>query len=159
MAVMFSGAWTIDFPSATLNGTTLFNSFYNEHRFIIEGSSTRNGPHPFQSIVVPVSVSGPSWFFTLEWFDTMVGWRPNPVPLRRIGAVYTLQSGLVVTLQANNTLAGGGGIPFSTISLQCRNVEPQLNPWHPFTNPYDFRLPKGKRPRPEKPTRRTRRPD
>ena len=147
MAQMLSGDWTVEFPSATLNGTTLFNSFYNEHRFVIEGASNRNGPHPFASIVVPVSVSGPSWFFSLEWFDPLIGWRPNPVPMRRIGADYTLQGGLVVLLQADNTLPGGGGIPFVTISLRCRNLSPKLNPWGPFANPYDFTLPERRKPK------------
>src|SRR5436190_833044 len=116
MAEMFSGDWIVDFPSATLNNNVLYNRFFNEHHFVIEGSMMNNGPHPISSIpgAVPVSASGPSWFIRLEWFNPLVGWLPNPIPLRPIRAVYTLQDGLIVFLQADNTIAGGGGIPFRT---------------------------------------------
>ena len=139
MAEMFSGNWIVDFPSAVLNNNVLYDRFFNEHHFFIEGSGGNDGPH---SDLVPVAVSGQNWFVKLEWFNPLVGWLPNPVPLRRIRAAYTLQDGLIVFLQADNTIPGGGGIPFSSISLSCRNVDPKLNPWQPFVNPYNFILPK-----------------
>lgn len=149
MVEMFSGDWIVDFPTAMLDRADLPNAvsydhFFNEHHFVIEGATMNNGVHPSPNRTIPgtlvVVVSGASWFISLEWFNPLVGWLPNPVPLRRIGAAYTPQGALILSLQADNTLAGGGGIPFRTITLSCRNIDPQLNPWYPFVNPYDFTL-------------------
>ena len=39
-------------------------------------------------------------------------------------------------------------------SLRCRNLDPKLNPWHPFANSYDFTMPRRRKPKPPRPPRR-----
>ena len=74
--------------------------------------------------------------------------------MRRIGADYTLQGELVVLLKADNTLPGGGGIPFVTISLRCRNLSPKLNPWVHSEIRTTLTLPKRRTPETSYPTSR-----
>ncbi len=131
MAEMFSGDWTVEVFQKDAD--------FSE-RFIIEGSRASDGVYPGETATPPVSVSGPSWFIRFEWNDNAgSGWQPSDV--RRTGAAYTLQDGLVVLLGADDNFEQLRDHDFNDVVLRCRNVDPQLNPWHPFANPYDFTLP------------------
>lgn len=74
--------------------------------------------------------------------------------VKRISASYTLQDGLEVSIQTNsavfeNVFENGPKMLFKRCALLCRNVEPRINPWRPFVNPYNFILSKRRsRPRP-----------
>jgi hypothetical protein len=159
MAEMFSGDWTVDVFGHSVEAHVPFLVSFVPHRFVIEGSSTSDGRYPFDTTTAPVSVSGPSWFIRFEWLHMVDSWEPNPAPVRRIAA-YTLEGGFVVFLEADNNIGiavGGSDLPFKSIVLRCRNVDPKLNPWHPFVNPYDFIIPKERQPK--KPIRPRRPPE
>lgn len=151
MAQRFSGDWTVE----------CFVNIHLAHfpyRFIIEGSRTSDGVYPLEITTPPVSVSGPNWSIRLEWYDPREGrtdWFPGNVG--RTGATYTIADSLVVILDP--TFSSGQepiltldgmmlALPWHPIRMRCRNVDPKLNPWHPFANPYDFTLPKRRVPRP-----------
>jgi len=151
MAEMFSGAWTIE---------CLWSGAWSK-RFIIEGSLASDGVYPLGWDGVPmglnpvnvlttppISVSGPNWLIRFEWDGGgVLGWQSD-TSLKRSSAAYTLQDGLVVELLSDNRSVSTPG-PLSiydSASLRCRNVDPKLNPWHPFANPYDFTLPKRRKP-------------
>lgn len=153
MAEMFSGDWTVEVFGHSVEAHVPLLVSFVPHRFVIEGSRASDGGYQIGAAAAPVSVSGPSWFIRFEWLQMVDSWVPNPAPVRRIAA-YTLEGGLVVFLEADNNIGiavSGSDLPFKSIVLRCRNVDPKLNPWYPFTNPYDFRLPK--RSKPKTPTR------
>lgn len=130
-------------------------------RFIIEGSLASDGVYhlgvdplavvadPLGTqvpiITPPISVSGPSWFIRFEWDGGgVLSWQSD-TSLKRSSAAYTLQGGLVVDLLSDNrSVIPPGPTPslFDSASLRCRNLDPKLNPWLPFANPYDFTLPR-----------------
>lgn len=155
MAEMFAGDWTVGILELTGNAS---------QRFIIEGSLASDGVYQGTTTSAPVSVSGTSWSIRLEAFSPIApkGWGPAH-DVRRIRASYTLHDGLDVFLRAYSVFGLSSRIGqneyFSECVLICRNVDPKLNPWQPFTNPYDFTLPKRKRPRPKEPIRPPRQPD
>ena len=136
MAEQFSGDWTVEVAAAT--GTLL--------RFVIEGSLASNGGHPVSATMPALAVSGPHWLLRFEAFSPIPpkGWFSTDV--RRIGAACTLQDGLDVFLRASVTfgLSPQQSVKpyFSECTLRCRNVDHKLNPWRPFTNPYDFTIPR-----------------
>ncbi len=148
MAEMLSGDWIIE---------CLWSGLWTK-RFIIERSLSSDGVYllgtdplrdwgPLDTARVlttpPISVSGPSWFIRFEWDGgSVLGWQSD-TSLIRSSAAYTLHDGLVVDLLSDNRSVVPPG-PFSlydSASLRCRSVNPQINPWHPFANPYDFTRP------------------
>ena len=149
MAEMFSGDWTVQVIEMSGNSRL---------RFILQGSHASDGAYEVTAGMAPFSVSGPSWIISFEAFSPIPpkGWWPAQ-HVKRIGAAYTLQDGLDVSIRANShflyqgSSASGAKDFFSDCTLLCRNVEPQINPWRPFVNPYDFILPKRRR-KPTPPT-------
>ena len=143
MAEIFSGKWTVKVLEMTGN---------SRQRIIIEDSDTGSGVYPADTTTPPISVSGTRWKIRFEAFSPLApkGWGPSH-DVRRIGAAYTLQDGLDVSIRASSRFGLSSHINhkefFNNCVLLCRNVEPQINPWHPFVNPYNFTLPKPKRPR------------
>jgi hypothetical protein len=156
MPEMFSGDWIIE---------CLWSGLWSK-RFIIERSLSSDGVYllgvdplrdwgPLEEARVlttpPISVSGPSWFIRFEWDGGGV-WQPD-TSLERSSVTYTLEDGLVVDLLSDNRSVVSPG-PFSlydSAALRCRNLDPQLNPWHPFANPYNFIRPADVRPGGRKP--------
>lgn len=150
MAEMFSGDWTVEVFGHSVEAHVPHLVSFVPHRFIIEGSHASDGGYQIGATAgvtptaAPVSVSGLSWFISFEWLQMLDNWVPNSAPVRRIAA-YTLEGGLVIFLEADNNLGvavTGTDLPFKSIVLRCRNVDPKLNPLHPFINPYNFTLPK-----------------
>ena len=157
MAEMFSGDWTVEGlverrdiiwePVAQPIRGELFKLVL-PLRFVIAGSIASDGEYPVSLTLPPVSVSGPRWSISLELgrHGRFPQWWV-PLDIRRTSAAYTIQGGLVFSLGTNA----------NDQYLICRNVDPQLNPWRPFLNPYDFILPK--RREPKRPIRPPRQPD
>src|SRR4051794_13178299 len=132
MAESFSGDWTIEFVSKEADFA---------ERFIVEGANTGNGTYVAEAGMPSISVSGPNWSIRFEWNDNaQSGWQASAV--RKIAADSTLQNGLVVLLGIDDNFEGLRDRDWNDVVVRCRNVEPQLNPWLPFTNPYDFTVPK-----------------
>jgi hypothetical protein len=157
MAEMFSGDWTVE----VLWGGIWYQLLTEgaSRRFIIEGALTGNGVYfvNLGPIGPPsISVSGPRWFIRIELYvGGVLGWQPD-TNLKRSSVAYTLQGGLVVDISSGNWIVPTPAVPLfipnaDSAALRCRNVDPKLNPWHPLANPYDFTLPKQRRP--EKPIR------
>jgi len=148
MEATFSGDWTVE---GAISGDVTYD---RQFRFSIAGSLASDGVYKVSLTLPPVSASGPSWSISVEYYHIygyVLGTTPGipgewlPFDVRRTSAAYTLKSGLVVLVGTN------AGNQF----LICRNVDPQLNPWHPFANPYDFRLPKRRKPKdPVRPPRK-----
>jgi hypothetical protein len=136
MPEIFAGDWTVE---GAISGDIQLD---HQYRFVIAGSVASDGAHPVSLTNPPISVSGATWSISLEYFTLYAHpiADPNPprppewVPFdaRRTSVAYTIENGLVVFL----------GTSAKDQFLICRNVDPKLNPWHPFTNPYDFTLPK-----------------
>lgn len=154
MAEMFSGDWTVELLWGGIWVPVLTDGV--SRRFIIEGARTGNGAYLLNSLLPSPAppVSGPRWFVRIELY-VGGGWQPD-TKLRRIGAVYSLQGGLVVDIASGNWIdPPPGGALFlqsgDSAALRCRNVDPAINPWHPFANPYDFTMPTQARPRPPRP--------
>ena len=89
----------------------------------------------------PLAVSGADWRIRFEAFSPILpkGWLARYV--RRSGAGCTLQDGLDTFLVSNYFFYEQGQVFDGSCTLRCRNVEPRLNPWRPFKNPYDFTMP------------------
>jgi hypothetical protein len=144
MAEIFFGDWIVE-----CFGLDRIHILY---RFIIEGSRTSDGIYPLEITTPPVSVSGPSWSIRFEWYEYREGrtdWLPGDVS--RTGTTYTIEDSLVVILDPKFSSGQEPiirldglriSLPGGNIRMRCRNVDPQLNPWHPFVNPYNFTLPK-----------------
>lgn len=148
MTEIFSGDWTIE----VFQKEAAFSE-----RFVIEGSLASDGVYPGETTTPPVSVSGTSWSIRFEWNDNAgSGWQPSDI--RRTDAAYTLQNGLVVFLGADDNFEQLRDHDFNDVVLRCRNIDPQLNPWYPFANPYDFTLPEDVRQKERKPKDRIRPP-
>jgi hypothetical protein len=132
MAETFSGQWLVEVFQK--------DAAFSE-RFIVEGSLGSDGIYPGEMITPAVSVSGQNWSIRFEWNDNAGSdWQESAV--RRTGAAYTLQDGLIVFLGADDNFPSRRDGDFNDVVLRCRNLDPQLNPWDPFANPYDFTLPK-----------------
>lgn len=140
----FSGDWTVEFFGHSVEAHVPLMVLFVPHRFVIEGSRASDGGYQVGTTAAPISVSGPRWLIRFEWLHMVNNWEPNPAPVRRI-ANYTLEDGLVVFLEADNNLGTpvtGSDLQFKSIVVRCRYLDPKVNPWHAFTNPYKFILPK-----------------
>jgi len=132
-AQLFSGNWVIQVFSK--------DAAFSE-RFVIEGSLASDGAYAGETTTPPVSVSGPRWFLRFEWNDNAgSGWQPSDV--RRTGASFTLQEGLVTFLGADDNFSQLRDHDFNDLVLRCRNLDPEINPRIPLTTPPDFTVPKG----------------
>lgn len=146
MAERFSGDWTVEVLWGGIWYQVLTEGA--SRRFIIEGAVTGNGVYFVNLGPIgppPISVSGPSWFITIELYVGGV-WQSD-TNLKRSSVAYTLQSGLVVDISSGNWIVPTHADPFfiqnaDSAALRCRNLDPKLNPWLPFANPYDFTLPR-----------------
>jgi hypothetical protein len=128
---LFSGHWTVAVFSKDANAS---------QRFVIAGSDASDGIYAGETTTPPVSVSGPRWFLRFEWNDNAgSGWQPSDI--RRIGASYTLQEGLVTLLGADDNFEQFRDHDFNDLILRCRNLDPELNPRLPLFNMPDFTLP------------------
>ena len=130
----FSGDWTVEVIASTGN-----------LRFIIEGSRASDGAHGVGLAMPPLAVSGAHWRIRFQAFSPIrpKGWLGTSV--RRIGATCTLQAGLDAFLLSNYFYYESDQVFDGACTLRCRNVEPRLNPWLPFKNPYDFTVPPRRR--------------
>jgi len=131
MAEMFSGQWEV----AVIEKSAVSGDL----SFIIEGSLASDGVYPGETGTPPVSVSGPSWSIRFQLTIPEHVWPLNDV--RRTAADYSLENGLTVTIGANSIIRLGEH-DFYDLVLLCTNLDPQINPWTPFTNPYAFILPR-----------------
>jgi hypothetical protein len=143
MAEMLSGDWTVEIIWGGIWSQLIAEG--NSRRFIIEGALTGNGAYFVNvgPIGPPISVSGPSWFIRIELYvGGVIGWQPDK-NLKRSSVTYTLEGGLVVDITSGNRSVTPAFplLPNADAVLRCRNVDPQLNPWQPFANPYNFILP------------------
>lgn len=140
MAENFSGEWTIEVHEKT--------SPFSD-RFIIEDSLGSDGTYAAELTSPPVVVSGSSWSIKVEWsIDVRSGSGfALPSSMRRDRATYTLEDGLVVYLIANHIFpiktSDGVDIEIVGITLRCSTVDPEINPWYPFHNPYNFTIVRG----------------
>src|SRR5262245_23301415 len=132
MSEEFFGPWTLEVAGkeAVLS-----------ERFVIAGRDISDGLRAGETSTPPVVVTGARWRVTLEWNDNAgSGWQPSDV--RRTGASYTLQSGLVILLGADDNRPELRDGDFNDVVVRCISNDPRINPWHPFVNPYDFTLPR-----------------
>ena len=131
MAETFSGEWTVE----VLEMVATHSGF----RFIVEGALAGNGVYAGEMGTPPVAVSGDHWSIRFEWEDRTGIIQPVTNVART--AAYTLDLGLLVFLGTNGLLILGAQ-DFGDITLRCRNVDPPINPWIPFTNRYSFIVPR-----------------
>jgi hypothetical protein len=137
MSEEFFGDWTLE----VIEKEAAFSE-----RFVIDGSDASDGVYPGETTTPPLAVTGARWRVTLEWNDNAgSGWQPSDV--RRTGAAYTLQDGLVIVLGADDNFPQFRDEDYDDVVLRCTSNDPRINPWHPFINPYDFTLPRDVRDR------------
>lgn len=127
----FSGSWTVE---------VYFKDAAFSERFVISGSDKSDGIYLGEVTTPPILVSGPRWFLRFEWNNNAgSGWQASD--LRRIGASYTLQDGLVTFLGADDNLEALRDHDFNDLVLRCRNRDLHINPRIPLMITPDFTLP------------------
>ena len=143
MTQRFSGAWIVDVAQKDASFS---------QQFIVGGSVASDGVYVRQTTTPPFSIAGPQWSIRFERNDNAgSGWQPSDE--RRISAKYTLQDGLVVLLGADDNFVEFRDHDFNDLIVRCRNDDPSLNPWRPFSNPYNFLFSRRRKPRDPRPPR------
>lgn len=132
---LFSGTWLIE----VLSKEAAFSQ-----RFVIEGSVASDGIYAGEVTTTPIVVTGPRWTLRFEWNNNVdSGWQPSD--LKRTGAEFTMSGGLVTVLGADDNFPDLRDHDFNDLVLQCRNLDPDLNPRIPpgggidLTTPVDTR--------------------
>src|SRR5262249_4018256 len=110
-----------------------------DERFTIAGSAASDGSYP-GTPGTAVTVSGTRGVLTMEWNDRAgSGWQPSAT---RRSAAFTVEGGLVLTLGADDNTPAARDFDYNDMVLECRYLDPALNPLTPAVNPYDFSVPK-----------------
>ena len=111
-------------------------------RFAITGSSASDGIYDGAEGVSVGLVDGPDWLITFEWNDNDAsGWQPSEA--KEIYAEFTLASGLIMRIGADDNWPHLRDGDYDDLVLLCENRDPAISGGFPFVNPYDFSLKEG----------------
>ena len=116
----------------------LDSRFPQRQRFEISGSDSSDGTYPGTPDST-ISVTGAQWSLTIS---RRVGGVWQPSALRRNDASFTNAEGLVVKVGADDSPPGTVEPDYDDMILVLRSEDPALNPDVPWSNPYDFTIPR-----------------